>query len=255
MDLQVPTVTLVGLVLATARSTGFVLLAPPFNSGAIPATVKGALAMALALTVQHVITPGLTSNPSAGFLIVTAVTEFAIGAALGFLVQLLFSAVQTAGGILDLSGGFTLQPAYDPLSLNTTGPVGRLQLQLASTLLFTSGGHLLMVRGFVESYKGLPLGAALPVKHLATDLIQATSMMFLAALQIAGPMVAVLLLADLALALLSRAAPALNVFQTSFPVKIMLTLSLLALTFPLLPPALNSLIEQATRAIVTLKGG
>jgi flagellar biosynthetic protein FliR len=68
-------------------------------------------------------------------------------------------------------------------------------------------------------------------------------------------MVAVLLLADLALALLSRAAPALNVFQTSFPVKIMLTLTLLGLTFPLLPPAVNTLLEQATRAIVSLKGG
>jgi flagellar biosynthetic protein FliR len=68
-------------------------------------------------------------------------------------------------------------------------------------------------------------------------------------------MVAVLLLADIALALLSRAAPALNVFQTSFPVKIMLTISLLALTFPLLPSALDTLIEQATRAIVSLKGG
>lgn len=255
MDLQVPTVTLVGLVLATARSTGFVLLAPPFNSGAVPSPVKGALALALALTVQNRITPGLTSNPSASFLIVTAVTEFAIGAALGFLIQLLFSAVQTAGGLLDVVGGFTLQPAYDPLSLNTSGPVGKLHFQLASTLLFTSGGHLLMVRGFVESYSGLPLGAALPVKHLAQDLIHALSMMFLAALQIAGPMVAVLLLADIALGLLSRAAPSLNVFQTSFPVKIMLTMALLSLTFPLLPSALNSLIEEGTRAVVSLKGG
>jgi flagellar biosynthetic protein FliR len=255
MDLQVPTVTLVGLVLATARSTGFVLLAPPFNSGAIPSPVKGALALALALTVQHRITPGLTGNPSASYLIVTAVTEFAIGAALGFLIQLLFSAVQTAGGLLDLAGGFSLQPAYDPLSLNTSGPIGKLHFQLASTLLFTSGGHLLMVRGFVESYAGLPLGAALPVKHLSHDLIQAMSMMFLAALQLAGPMIAVLLLADLALGLLSRAAPALNVFQTSFPVKIMLTLALLSLTFPLQPPALNALIEQGTRAVVSLKGG
>jgi flagellar biosynthetic protein FliR len=254
MDLQVPTVTLVALVLGTARSAGFVIVAPPFNSGAIPAPVKGALALALSITVQSRITPAV-GNPTASFLIVTAVTEFAIGAALGFLVQLLFSAVQTAGGIIDLSGGFALQPAYDPLSLTTNGPIGRLHLQLASTLLFTSGGHLLMVRGFVESYKGLPLGAAVPVKHLATDLIQAMSMMFLAALQIAGPMIAVLLLADLALALLSRAAPALNVFQTSFPVKIMLTLSLLALTFPLLPSALDTLIEQATRAIISLKGG
>ena len=254
MDLQVPTATLVALVLGTARGTGFVLFAPPFNSNAIPSPVKGAMALALAVTVYSRIAPGL-SNPSAGFILVTAVTEVAIGAALGFLVQLLFSAIQVAGDLLDLTGGFTLQPAYDPLSMTQSGVVGKLHFQLASTLLFTSGGHLLLVRGFVESYKGLPLGAALPAKQLSHDLILAFGMMFLAALQIAGPLIAVLLLADLALGLLSRAAPALNIFQLGFPVKIMLTLTLLGLTFPLLPPALNTLIEHATRAIVSLKGG
>ena len=80
-------------------------------------------------------------------------------------------------------------------------------------------------------------------------------MMFLAALQIAGPMVAVLLLADVALALLSRAAPALNIFAFGFPVKIMLTLALLGLTFPLLPSALDALLEHAVRAMVALRSG
>jgi flagellar biosynthetic protein FliR len=254
MDLQVPTATLVALVLATARGTGFVLLAPPFSSNAIPSPVKGAMALALAVTVYGRIAPGLP-DPTASFLIVTAITEVAIGAALGFLVQLLFTAVQMAGDILDVTGGFSLQPAYDPLAMSTNGPIGKLHFQLASTLLFTSGGHLMIVRGFVTSYKGLPVGAAVPTAQLSQDLIHAFSMMFLAGLQIAGPLVAVLLLADIALALLSRAAPALNIFQMGFPVKIMLTLALLGLTFPLLPAALDTLIEQATRAIVSLKSG
>jgi flagellar biosynthetic protein FliR len=99
------------------------------------------------------------------------------------------------------------------------------------------------------------VGADLPTQQLSHVLIQAFSMMFLAALQIAGPMVAVLLLADVALALLSRAAPALNVFATGFPVKIMLTLALLGLTFPLLPTALDTLISQALQAISSLKAG
>jgi flagellar biosynthetic protein FliR len=94
-----------------------------------------------------------------------------------------------------------------------------------------------------------------PTEQLGQVLLTALSMMFMAALQIAGPLVAVLLLADVALALLSKAAPALNIFQLGFPVKIMITLSLLGLTFPLLPPALDTLIEHATRAIVSLKGG
>jgi flagellar biosynthetic protein FliR len=112
-----------------------------------------------------------------------------------------------------------------------------------------------MVKGFATSYQGLPVGGEVPVDQLGGVLIQAVSMMFLAALQIAGPMVAVLLLADVALALLSRAAPALNIFAIGFPVKIMLTLAMLGLTFPLLPPALDALLEQATRAMISLRSG
>lgn len=254
MDLQVPAVTLVALLLATARATGFVLLAPPFNTRTIPAPVKGALALALAVAMFTRIAPGLP-EPTAGFVIVSAVTEVVIGAGLGFIVQVFFAAVQFAGDLIDVTGGFSLQPAFDPLSMNSTGVISRLQYLLATTLLFTSGGHMMIVRGFATSYEGLPVGGGVPTDHLAHVLMTAFSMMFLAALQIAGPMVAVMLLADVALGLLSRAAPALNIFAIGFPVKIMLTLALLGLTFPLLPPALDALFEQATRAIVSLKSG
>jgi flagellar biosynthetic protein FliR len=99
------------------------------------------------------------------------------------------------------------------------------------------------------------VGGDVPTDQIAAVLLTAFSMMFLAALQIAGPMVAVLLLADVALALLSRAAPALNILQLGFPVKIMLTLAMLGLTFPLLPPALDALLEHATRAMISLRSG
>ena len=254
MDLEVPAATLVALLLATARAAGFVLLAPPFNTRSIPAPVKGALALALSVALFTRIAPGLP-EPTPAFIIVGAVTEVVIGAGLGFIVQVFFAAVQFAGDLIDVSGGFSLQPAYDPLSMNTTGSISRLHYLLATTLLFTSGGHLMLVRGFATSYEGLPVGGGLPTEHFGEVLVTAFSMMFLAALQIAGPMVAVLLLSDVALALLSRAAPALNIFAIGFPVKIMLTLALLGLTFPLLPPALDALLEQATRAIVSLRSG
>ena len=254
MDLSVPAVTLAALLLGTARAAGFVMLAPPFSSRTIPGPVKGALAMALSLLLSTQIAPSL-SEPTAGFLVVAAVTEAIIGAALGFVVQVLFTAVQMAGDLIDVTGGFSLQPAYDPLSMTQNATIGRLHYLLAVTLLFTSGGHLLMVKGFATSYEGLPVGGEVPMDQLGAVLIQAVSMMFLAALQIAGPMVAVLLLADVALALLSKAAPALNIFSLGFPVKIMLTLALLGLTFPLLPPALDALMETAVGAMTAFRSG
>jgi flagellar biosynthesis protein FliR len=254
MDLSVPAVTLAALLLGTARAAGFVFMAPPFNSRTIPGPVKGALAMALSLLLSTQIAPTL-AEPTAGFLVVAAVTEVVIGAALGFVVQVLFTAVQMAGDLIDVTGGFSLQPAYDPLAMTQNATIGRLHYLLAVTLLFTSGGHLLMVKGFATSYQGLPVGGEVPVDQLGAVLIQAVSMMFLAALQIAGPMVAVLLLADVALALLSRAAPALNIFSFGFPVKIMLTLLMLGLTFPLLPSALDGLMEHGVQAMTSLRSG
>ena len=254
MDLDVPSATLAALLLATARATGFILMAPPFNSSSIPAPAKGALALAFSLVAfPHIV--GNLPEVTAGFLVVTAITEAIIGAALGFIVQVFFTAVQLAGDIIDVTGGFSLQPAYDPLSLSTHGVIGRLHYLLAITLMFTSGAHLLLVRGFVTSYEGLPIGGSLPTDQLGPTLLTAFSMMFLAALQIAGPLVAVLLLADVALALLSKAAPALNIFALGFPVKIMITLTMLGLTFPLLPPALDGLMDTALRAITALKAG
>jgi flagellar biosynthesis protein FliR len=254
MGLEVPAVTLVALLLGTARAAGFVLLAPPFNSRSIPAPVKGALAMALSVLLSTTIAPTLP-EVSGGFLVVAAVTEVVIGAALGFVVQVLFTAVQMAGDLIDLTGGFSLQPAYDPLAMTNNSSIGRLHYLLATTLLFSSGGHLLLIKGFATSYEGMPVGGSVPTEQLGAVLIKAFAMMFLAAVQIAGPMVAVLLLADVALALLSKAAPALNIFSFGFPFKIMLTLLMLGLTFPLLPPALDALMEHGVRAMVSLRSG
>jgi len=252
VDLSVPSATLAALLLGTVRATGFVVMAPPFNSTAIPVAVKGALAMALSLVVLPHIS-GQLPPVTASFLVVAAVTEALIGVALGFLVQLLFTAVQLAGDLIDVSGGFSLQPAYDPMAQTANASIGRLYHLLATTLLFTSGGSLLLVRGFITSYQGLPVGGTIDTGQLGHAVITATSKMFLAALQIGGPMIAVLLIADVALALLSKASPALNVFSMGFPVKILLTLAMLGLTFPLLPPAMDGLLRTALDAITSFR--
>src|SRR3712207_577327 len=161
MGIDVPAVTLVALLLGTARAAGFVLLAPPFNSRTIPAPVKGALAMSLSLLLSTQIAPTL-GEPTAGFLVVSAVTEVIIGAALGFVVQVLFTAVQMAGDLIDLTGGFSLQPAYHPLAPTNHSSAGRLHSLLATTPLFTRGGPLLTCKGFATSCAGIPPGRGVP---------------------------------------------------------------------------------------------
>jgi flagellar biosynthetic protein FliR len=101
----------------------------------------------------------------------------------------------------------------------------------------------MIVKGFATSYQGMPVGGNVPTDQLGSVLIHAFSMMFLAALQIAGRWSRCCCSPTWPWPLLSRAAPALNIFSFGFPVKILLTLTMLGLTFPLLPPALDALIE------------
>ena len=251
--LQLPAPTLVALLLAAIRATAWLVLCPPFNSRAVPAPVKALIGIGIALPV----TPGLTGalpELTAGRLLICAGEQVLIGVALGFITALLFAAVQAAGDLIDLFGGFSVAFAFDPLSMTGNSIFGRFYGLLATTLLFVTNGHLLIMRGFTESYRGLPLNQHLSLGTLDTVLTAGLVQLFVSALQIAGPMIAVLFLADVGLGLLNRAAPALNAFSLGFPAKIMLTLSLAGLGMLLLPRSVSGLVDHAVRAVVGVAG-
>jgi flagellar biosynthetic protein FliR len=254
MTVQFPVATLVALLLASVRSATWLALCPPFNSSAIPGPVKALLSLAIALPV----TPGLTSALPAltvPALVACAVEQAVIGAALGFLTGLVFAAVQAAGDLIDLFGGFSLAFAFDPMSLTGNSVFGRFYGLLATTLLFATSGHQLVLRGFTQSYQVLPLNEALSLSTLDRALTDGLATLFLAALQIAGPLIAVLFCADLGLGLLARAAPALNPFSLGFPAKILLTVSLAGIALLVLPSAVNGLVERAVRLMVAVASG
>jgi flagellar biosynthesis protein FliR len=254
VSLQLQTSTLVALLLASIRAVAWLVVCPPFSSRAIPAPVKALFGVAIALPVSPSLLGGLPALTTAG-LMVSVFEQVLIGVALGFLTAVLFAGVQAAGDLIDLFGGFSVAFAFDPLSLTGTSVFGRFYSLLATTLLFATHGHQLVLRGFTQSYQTLPLDQTLSLQTLDTLLTSGLSQLFLSALQIAGPLMAVLFLADIGLGLLSRAAPALNVFSLGFPAKIMLTLSLAGLGLLVLPRSISTLVEQAVRTTVKLAGG
>jgi flagellar biosynthetic protein FliR len=249
----VPGDLVMAFLLATVRAGAWLAIAPPFSGRAVPAKVKAMLAMALALPMvgtgaHHVPDPQLAP------LIGAVLVQTTVGVALGFATYLIFQAVQSAGDIIDLFGGFSLAQAFDPMSMSQNSVFGRLHGLLAIVLLFTVNGHLIVMRGFMSTYDILPLDAGL---HLHTTLpvfASAFGAFFVAAMQIAAPLVGVLFLADVGLGLLNRVSPSLNAFSLGFPLKIMLTLVLVGLTFPLLPGTVSEIADQATRAMLTLVG-
>jgi flagellar biosynthetic protein FliR len=224
--------------------TAFLMIAPPFSYRAIPARVKAMLGIGLALAVSPRVTPGYEPLDTGAFFTALAL-ELLVGAVLGFLVALIFSAVQSAGSLIDLFGGFQMAQAFDPGSMVNGAQFTRLFQMTALALMFASGAYQLVIGGIVRSYESIPLGGGLDLAVSAELMVTGVSQMLLAAVQIAGPLLVVLFLADAGLGLLTRVAPALNAFALSFPVKILITLVLAGMVVTVLPEVIAALTDEA----------
>jgi flagellar biosynthetic protein FliR len=234
-----------GYLLAMVRAAAWVFVCPPFGNRTVPTTVKVGLAAALALVVG----PRLAEQAvplEAGPLLTAAVLQVAAGLALGFLGVLLFATFSFAGGLIDLVSGYSVAQLFDPGNSAPVSIFGQFYGVLATTLLFAIDGHLLLVRGFLTSFTAAPL-THLSIDTMAELLTGDIALFFVAALEIAAPLLAALFLAEAALGLLSRAAPQMNVFQLGLPVKILVTLTLAGLAIPILPDAVSGMANQVVR--------
>ena len=244
MTATLPVDLLLGFLLAMVRTAAWLVVAPPVNTRMVPATVKVGLAVALAVPVAPRVAE--TAPPPELAPLVTAVLlQVGVGLALGFVVQLLFAAVQAAGELIDLFAGFTIAATYDPFTNANQAVFGRLYQLLATALLFATGGHLLLVEGLLDSFAAVPSGMP-DLGATSAELVDSLTLFFLSALEIAVPLLGALFLTEVALGLLSKAAPQMNVFTLGFPIKIMLTLLLAGLALPLLPNAVQGLVTAAT---------
>ena len=112
------------------------------------------------------------------------------------------------------------------------------------TLLFATNGHLVLVRGFLTSYEAVPL-QGMRFGNVAQLLTHDLGFFLVAAIEVAAPVLVVLFLAEVAMGLLARAAPKLNVFMEGFPVRILLAVLLVGVSVPLIGPALANLVQKA----------
>lgn len=253
MDFDVPLGQLVGFMLATIRVIGWFLLAPPFSHKAIPVQVKIMLALGVSLAVQPAVPEQLvTSGITEGYLMVAAAQELLVGGALGFLCLVIYYVVQAAGSIIDMLGGFMMAFTFDPQLGAGMSTIGRFYHLTALALLFATNSHLLILRGVLSTYELLPIGELFSMQTMLALATDGASRFLVAALQIAGPLMAVLFLTDVGMGLMVRIAPQLNLLMLIFPLKVGVTLLLLAASFAGLPRVIELLTEQALDLMVSL---
>jgi flagellar biosynthesis protein FliR len=240
-------------LMASLRIIAWLVLVPPFAGRTVPIMAKVVLSVGLSFAIApSVVAAGVPTGSVQ--LVIVALTQVAIGLALGFVSMMLLSAIAAAGSLIDVFGGFSSGAAFDPLSAQMNTVFGKFHSMLATMLLFATGGHLVVIGGLLKTFEFLPLGESPDFSSTPEMLVEAFGLFFMTALQIALPLIAVLVIADLGLALLTKVAPQMNALNVMFPMKIGLTLLLLGLSFPVLPEATSRLVDLVNEAAAALSG-
>jgi len=252
MTVTLALTTIEAIALASVRIAAFLVIAPPFNHRGLSGQVKAMLAFGLALAAAPRV--GTTDGMTTGDFVVALATNAVIGAGMGFIVLLIFSGISAAGSFIDFFGGFQIAQAYDPGSQVNGAQFTRLFQMTAIVLLFATGAYQVMLLGVAQSFDVVPVSAGLDLSFLGAKLTETITTMFVSALQIAGPLILVLFLADAGLGLVTRVAPALNAFVLGFPLKILLSLTFGVFVLLGLPGAVSSLTGKVLMSIADMLG-
>jgi flagellar biosynthesis protein FliR len=250
LGLTLPLATVETAMLASVRIAAFLVIAPPFAHRAIPGQVKAMLSLGLALAVTPRLEAAGGAPASTPEFVGDLVLQVVVGGGLGFLVALVFSAVQSAGNLIDLFGGFQMAAAFDPMQMTSGAQFARLYQLTALVLLFVTNGYQMVLAGLVRTFDALPLGATLDLGVMAESVTEGVTQMFLASLQIAGPLVVILFLTDVGLGLLTRVSPALNAFALGFPLKILMTVTFAGFAYLAMPGQIEGLVSTAVRTVL-----
>jgi len=223
------------------RVAAFLAAGPLFIFPGVPRTAKAGLALALTLVLFPVVAPRSFAVPGGlpGFGLLAA-KEAVTGLAMGFVCTLVFQSLAVAGQIMDTQMGFAMAGLFDP-ALGQTTITARFLHLLGLVLFFILDGHHVLIAALVGSFQLVPLAGAALTGAGTLALIRVFAQMVALGVQIAAPVVAVVLIIDICLGLLGRTAPQMNVFMLGFPLKIGLGLLTLSVMAPLLGVVFRSL--------------
>jgi len=216
------------LIWPMIRISAFLLTAPFFSIRAVSVRIRVLLAVLLTWMV-YPLTDWPLLDPFSAIGLREAFLQVFIGALMGLLLQIVNAALIIGGQAISASMGLSMANMVDPNMGNV--PVIAQFLIICSTLIFVGlGGHVIVISLLLESFQVLPIGQLVQVKSLMALTIEWSSMMFLGAVMIGLPLMSSLLFINIGLGVITRAAPALNIFAVGFPAMILAGIVLLSLS-------------------------
>jgi flagellar biosynthesis protein FliR len=235
-ELAVSTATLLGFLLTLARVAGvFVFVPMPgINNTVNPARVILTLSMTIAL---YPLWPRINVFPSAGTMAKWIVVEAALGIGIGLTVAFLNEALAVGAQVMSLQAGFGFASTFDPNTQADSGVVVVLMQIVAGLLFFSTGFDREVIRIFARSLETYPAGSFVLTRGAAAQVLAMGSTIFSTGLRLALPIIAIMVMIDIAIALLSRVNAQLHLTVIAFPGKMLIFLTIrgwLAVLFPVL---------------------
>ncbi len=242
-------------MLVMVRITGLLLTAPVLSSNNFPMMGKAGFAAMTAM----LITPLLPEQAPIPNEMVTiafmGMNELLIGLAIGFVMTIVFAAIQVAGQIIDMLSGFGMANVYNP-AMETQVPVfGFFFYLLAALFLLAIDGHHVMIWSLTDTFETIPLGAFAMRPELLQEVPRWGQAMFVDGLLIAAPMAGALLLAYLTMGLMSRVVPQIHLFSVGYPVTVALALIMAVCVIEIYIYAVDGMFSSMFENVATLVNG
>ena len=220
-------------LLIFVRISGIFMMAPIFGSRNVAGRIKASLALIITYIIFPLIFDTNTVIPNqflSYFFMV--IGELIIGLILGFISSLVFSAIQMAGQLLDMQIGFGIVNMLDPLSGQQAPLVGNFKYILALIVFLATNGHHVLLSALFASFKLIPVTGIVVNVAIAQFVIDIIGSMFILALKISLPVLVAVVLTDMALGILARTMPQMNIFVVGVPGKIIVGIFVLSIGLP-----------------------
>jgi flagellar biosynthetic protein FliR len=241
-------------LLVFIRTSVMLFVFPVFSARQIPILVRIGLAGLISFAVYHAL-PLTAPLPDTGSLVAAVVSQVVLGLIVGFVAYLVFMGVQFAGEIVDIQIGFAVANVISPQTQQQVTVIGELELTLATLVFLVSNSHLLMLQGIGGSFHLVPLPYINLDPSVAGNVFTFVDQAFLVVFQIAAPAAISLFIVNIALGLMARVAPQMNVFVVGFPLQIGVGLLMLAVSVPLLVGVAPDLFNGAAHHMDTVMRG
>jgi flagellar biosynthetic protein FliR len=231
------------------------MIAPAFGAQFVPPRVRLVIAGGIALIIAPLVpSPAGVAPFSAAGLVIT-VQQVLIGVALGFCMQVVFDAVTLGGQLLANSMGLSFAYNMDPQHGEQTPVVGQFYSLLVTMTFLALNGHLRLIEILVDGFRTLPVGTTGLGSEGLWTIVTWGSTLFSGALSVALPGVTALLIVNVSIGVMSRAAPTLNLFAVGLPVSLVFGLGIVILGLPTVQSGFVKLLQDALMLVSTLTGG